>query len=127
MNKPNSGNDNQKRYVELEREQAADTNADSEQPEEQRLLEEVLQETIAVTSGPEAYALVVEVAKRPGNEDITSSHTAEELVREILSRRMPNWVAPGDLLRHVAEMLLEDPVARERLVSLWSEATSDVG
>ena len=40
MNKPNSGDDNQKRYVELEREQAADTNADSEQPEEQRLLEE---------------------------------------------------------------------------------------
>jgi hypothetical protein len=86
-----------------------------------------LQETMAATSGPEAYALVMVVAKRPGNEDIANSHTAEELVREILHRRMPNWVAPGNLLRHVAEMLLEDPAARDRLVNLWTEATSDAG
>ncbi|MFT5522181.1 MAG: hypothetical protein ACI9HK_000118 [Pirellulaceae bacterium] len=125
MNQPDSRDDNQKRFIELEREQAEDTG--SAQPEEQRLLEEVLQETMAATSGPEAYALVLLVAKRPGNEDITNIHTAEELVREILSRRMPRWVAPGDLLRHVAEMLLEDPVARERLVGLWAEATNDVG
>lgn len=103
--------------------------ASAEPPAEPEILQQVLNQTLAgLTStrelSPKVYAALLDVAQRHPNEPLSLDPVAIELVagclrvqfpalavRETLSRRMSLWVA---------ESLLADPAARQRLTELWA-------
>lgn len=89
--------------------------------EEERVLKDVLDETIRAVSGKAALDIIRRVAKRAGNDDVTEPQTCEELVREIIQARFTLGALPGDIPARVAENLLEDPRVTARLVALWKE------
>ncbi len=93
----------------------------ADQSEEDRVLDEVLKETIRAVSGKAALDMIRQVANRAGNEDISELHTCEELVREIMKGRFKIGALPGEIPARVAENLLEDPQVNARLVALWNE------
>ena len=90
------------------------------------MLETVLQETLVATSAKEAAQWIESFARRVSFDDISDPANAEELIREILGKRLVGWNLPGWLPRRVAEIFLEDPVARSRLIALWGEARRNV-
>jgi hypothetical protein len=98
-----------------------------EKSETERVLAEVLEETIRAVSGKAALDVMRRVAGRPGNDNIRDPSTCEELVREILKERFAIGALPGDIPERVAENLLEDPRVSNRLVSLWNEVRGHVG
>lgn len=98
-----------------------------EQSEADRVLDDVLNETIRAVSGKAALDIIRQVANRAGNENISELHTCEELVREIMKARFKIGALPGDIPARVAENLLEDPEVNARLVALWNEVRGHVG
>lgn len=115
----NHNADDADRFLELHSNQ---TGADDQLSDQQRLLEKVLEETLAAASTVDAIQVIRTVAGRTATSDITDILVAEELVREILQKRLKNWQLPSFLPRQVAEILLDDPHARSRLIRLWAEA-----
>lgn len=117
-------------YAEPEDDDAASAEAEAnrllnessaDQSEEDRVLDDVLKETIRAVSGKAALDMIRQVANRAGNEDVSELHTCEELVREIMKARFKIGALPGDIPARVAENLLEDPQVNARLVALWNE------
>jgi predicted glycosyl hydrolase (DUF1957 family) len=93
----------------------------ADQSEEDRVLDDVLKETVRAVSGKAALDMIRQVANRAGNEDVSELHTCEELVREIMKGRFKIGALPGEIPARVAENLLEDPQVNARLVALWNE------
>ena len=93
-----------------------------DQSEEERLLNEVLEQTMAAVSGDDAWQLVCDVARRASNTVTLELATVEELVSEIIAKYFRLAGMPDGTIRHVAEMLLEDPSANDRLQALWQRA-----
>lgn len=90
--------------------------------EEHRLLESVLRETMAATSSTDALQLISEVARRSKYPDVSEMRAVEEVVRAIIAKRFGERRLGGQLIRRVAELLVEDPEATVRLHRVWNEA-----
>lgn len=96
-----------------------------EDDEEHRLLESVLRVTMAATSSGDALQLITDVARRSRFEDITDLRAVEEVVRAIVKKRFGERRLGSQLIRRVAEALIDDPEATVRLHRVWSEARRD--
>ena len=93
------------------------------------MLQQVLRQTLAgMTStrelNPQVYAALLEVAQRFPGEPLSLDPVAIELVAACLRVQFPALAARAALSRRmslwVAESLLADPAARQRLTELWS-------
>jgi hypothetical protein len=100
-----------------------------ELPVEPEVLQQVLNQTLAgMTStrelSPKVYAALLEVAQRHVNEPLSLDPVAIELVAGCLQVQFPALAARTALARRmnlwVAESLLADPAARQRLTELWA-------
>ena len=96
-----------------------------------RLLELVLQETID-RADPEEIDALLQVARRHTDEPL-SAEVLEDLVATILKSGFGKpWEKLGDgdarkeMVRQIAETLLDDDGARERLESLWRRLSEAV-
>lgn len=113
--------DSQRRYAEPAETETAADDAD----ESQRLMNEVLQETLAavdgVPSGAEACEALRGVARDYAGRSLDLDPVVLGLVRAVLTPRFaglepPHWAA---MTMRVAETLWEDPASRERLDAIW--------
>jgi hypothetical protein len=107
----------------------AETSAESDAPIEPEMLKQVLRQTLGgMTStrelNPEVYAALLEVAQRHPHEPMSLDPIAMELVAACLRVQFPALAVRAALARRmslwVAESLLADPAARQRLTELWS-------
>jgi len=105
---------------------------ESEPPLDRALLEKVLLETLSAShqSTPEGGATLValrEVARRHRGQPLAVEPMAVEMIRAILRVSFPK--APVDsrswqtMATRIAQTLLDDPVARERLKAFWAKLT----
>jgi hypothetical protein len=105
------------------------TEPDGELSSESEMLQQVLNQTLAgLTStrelNPEVHAALLNVAQRYPNEPLTLDPIAMELVASCLRTQFPALAAREALARRmslwVAESLLADPAARQRMTELWA-------
>ena len=98
--------------------------------ERSELLEQVLRETLAVSPADPAsqqvwsQALSETVQRRNHAPQELSLEAAAELVRAALQARFPRLAltdkAESELVRRIAEKLMEDPLSHQRLSFIWS-------
>lgn len=86
------------------------------------LLERILQQTLSSESDRGAFEMIVRFAKRNRERKITEPEVAMALVEEILEARFNRVPLPADCSEWVANSLLSDPDARDRMKQLWSHA-----
>lgn len=92
-------------------------------PDDARLLERILQETIAADDAA-ALELIRGVARQSRFPDTTEIGAVEEVVAAIIARRFGTRVPLPQLVRRVANSLVDLPEATIRLERIWQEARS---
>jgi hypothetical protein len=90
-------------------------------PDDARLLERILQETIS-TEQAGALELIRGVARQSQYTDTTDIGAVEEVVSAIIARRFGTRVPLPQLVRRVGSALIEQPEATIRLERIWQEA-----
>lgn len=95
---------------------------ESREPIDQELLESILNQTLAAEPDSNLYRLIVRFAERNSDRKITQPEVAEALVEEILQHRFNQTSMPTGCSEWIADSLLNDPDARDRLKKLWANA-----
>ncbi len=86
------------------------------------LLECVVRETLSAVNDEATVERMKTFARRNAAREVTDPEVAEELLRVIVQSRFGKLSLPSELPRWLAETLLDDPDASQRLQSLWNQA-----
>lgn len=100
----------------------ADSGHDLGEPIDQELLENILNQTLSAEPDSNLFKVIVRFAERNRDRKITQPEVAEALVDEILQHRFSNIPMPPGCSEWVANSLLTDPDARDRIKKLWANA-----
>lgn len=100
---------------------------DAEAGDTEELLERVVEETLDPYDGKAFFPVIVRFAQRHRYSDITEPQLAAELIHEVLDYRFEGRALPINCHHWVADQLLRDDQARERLQALWQRALKASG
>ncbi|MCA9194415.1 MAG: hypothetical protein KDB03_21745 [Planctomycetales bacterium] len=91
--------------------------------EDSELLDAVLKETLN-NSSHDALELIFDVARASRYENTTDIRAVEEVVREIVTRRLGMRKLSPRVIRVVAQTLIDEPEVAVKLERLWQEGRS---
>lgn len=124
-----SGND---RPAETQYESSTDdVAASSETPDQESLLDEVLQHTLPNESeplSPAELSALIEVARQYHGSEFAIEPMGVALVESLLKLRLPKGITHlnAEMAHDVADALFNAPEARDRLSRLWDQLCESV-
>jgi hypothetical protein len=100
----------------------------SPRPQSKQLLEQVLKETVSAWGDLPPGTAILEalkvVAARHGNQPVTTPEVATDFIEAALNVGWPGWgnqfSDPRAVASEISAALIDDPLGRARLESLWS-------
>jgi len=99
--------------------------AEARRPVNASLLDEVLQNTLSLSSvAPLELADLIDVGRRYFGQPLAWQPIAVELVQVVLKHRLPAVTASSEqreMAEQIAESLMEDPHCESRLRSFWEQ------
>jgi hypothetical protein len=108
----------------------ARTDAQAGLSAEQKLLDQVLAQTVTALAGGESHAPefvqdMRQIAGRHRGEAVTAAAVATELIEAALQYAWPAWARAADdrrqLLNDIVDLLLNDSPSRARLEKIWEK------